>query len=386
MNRHRFGCQVVFLYVFVAICVTRIAAAVRVNTEPIYRPHRLNVCEPNARAFDPKIVCYCDKIAHDEEFRKADCWVYGNELTEDDVAWDGFGRNNDIKELTFIVYTNSHLRFLPQKGMYYLTDLVKFSLSYADVPNIPAYAFSKLDRLEDVQLVSNQISSLDDYAFSKLDQLKALNLSYNQITEIKRHVFYRNFKMELLHLTSNNITSIRERAFGDLNNLVELRLDHNYLRQLKKGMFNGLTNLVQLSVTGNFITAIEEDTFEHVPSLIRLDLDQNSIQVSAVSHARTYISVAVFCYTYTWASFPIPFPVYLNAEHKWRCVQIVGPLEVSELGAERTEVPGPEHVLQPIQVELFEFGQESTGHLGSGQGRLDGGAVLGSEQCSAFVW
>lgn len=242
------------------------------------RPFRLDVCEPNARAYDPKIVCYCTTL-DSGEYKKADCWVYGSELSEDDVAWDGFGRSANIKELSFVVFSNSGLHYLPQKGMYYLTDLTKFSLSYADIPRITSYAFSKLEKLEEISLVNNNISTLEDYAFLKLENLRSLNLSFNQITDIDRHVFYKNYKLELLHMTVNNITTIADKAFADLNHLIELRLDYNMIYRITGGTFAGLSSLILLTMTGNSISSVDEDTLEHVPALEHLDLSQNSLQV-----------------------------------------------------------------------------------------------------------
>lgn len=246
----------------------------------LQRPYRLDVCEPNARAHDPKIVCHCSRLGgEDTEFKKADCWLHGAELREDDVAWDGFGRSTNIKELSFVVFAEDYLRFLPQKGMHYLTDLTKFSLVHADINLINSYAFSKFEKLREISLVNNNISTLEDYAFLKLENLKSLNLSFNQITHIEQHVFYKNYKLELLHMTVNNISTIAERAFADLNNLIELRLDYNMIQRITKKMLEGLTSLLRLTLTGNYINGIDEDTFEHLPALEFLFMAQNSLQV-----------------------------------------------------------------------------------------------------------
>lgn len=247
------------------------------------RPYLKDVCEPNARAYDPKIVCHCQPLFNTDgsasEFKKADCWLHSSELREDDVAWDGFGRSANIKELSFVVFSEDYLRFLPQKGMYYLADLAKFSLVHADIPLINSYAFSKLEKLEEISLVHNNISTLEDYAFLKLEHLRSLNLSSNQITHIDRHVFYKNYKMQVLHINVNNITTIADRAFADLNNLIELRLEFNLIQRITSAMLTGLTSLVRLALSSNYISSIDEDTFEHLPSLEYLDLSENSLQV-----------------------------------------------------------------------------------------------------------
>ena len=258
-----------------------LANCVVMSVSVMQRPYRKDVCEPNARAYDPKIVCHCQQLNQDgdTEFKKADCWLHGSELREDDVAWDGFGRSANIKELSFVVFVEDHLRFLPQKGMYYLPDLTKFSLVHADIPLIQSYAFSKLHRLEEISLINNNISTLEDYAFLKLENLKSLNLSFNQITHVDRHVFYQNFKLELLHLSVNNITTISDKAFADLNNLIDLRLDYNMIQHITSAMLVGLSSLASLRLNGNYISSIDEDTFEHLPALEFLYLSENSLQV-----------------------------------------------------------------------------------------------------------
>lgn len=248
----------------------------------LQRSYRRDVCEPNARAHDPKIVCHCQYLAsegRDSEFKKADCWVHGSDLREDDVAWDGFGRSTNIKELSFVVFTEENLKYLPLKGMHYLTDLTKFSLVYADIPLMNSYAFNKFHKLEELSLINNNISTLEDYAFLKLENLKALNLSFNQITHIDRHVFYQNYRLERLHINVNNITTISDKAFMDLNNLLELRLDYNTIQRITSAMLQGLTSLVKLSLNANYISVIDEDTFEHLPALEYLYFSENSLQV-----------------------------------------------------------------------------------------------------------
>lgn len=247
------------------------------------RPYLKDVCEPNPKAFDPKIVCHCQKMANEDgsvsEFKSADCWLHGSDLREEDEAWDGFGRSANIKELSFVVFAEDNLKFLPQKGMYYLSDMTKFNLVHADIPLISSYAFSKLDKLEEISLIHNNISTIYDYAFLKLDNLRSLNLSFNQLTHIDRHVFYKNYKLEYLHIHVNNITTIADKAFADLNNLIELRLEFNLLQRITSAMLMGLNSLVKLSLSCNYISSIDEDTFENTPALEYLDLVENDLQV-----------------------------------------------------------------------------------------------------------
>lgn len=278
------------------VCVSLIVLIVVLNcavpsVSQMERPYRKDVCELNARAFDPKIVCHCEQLkTHNgriSEYKKADCWLHGSDLREDDVAWDGFGRSTNIQELSFVVFTDDHLRFLPQKGMYYLTDMTKFSLGHADIPLISPYAFSKLHKLEEISLVANNINTIDEYAFHKLESLRSLNLSFNQITYLHRDVFYQNYKLELLHLSVNNITSISDGAFGDLSNLIELRLDFNLIQRITSAMLRGLTSLKKFTMAGNYISLVDEDTLEHMPELEYLDLSQNALQVSGYSLSLT---------------------------------------------------------------------------------------------------
>jgi internalin A len=93
---------------------------------------------------------------------------------------------------------------------------------------------------------------------NKLSNLTELDLSSNQITTIPENIFNKLTKLTDLDLSENQLSTegIPENIFDKLTNLTELSLSNNQIstKDLPENIFNKLTNLEFLYLYGNEIS------------------------------------------------------------------------------------------------------------------------------------
>lgn len=238
-------------------------------------PLFINVCDIVDRR--SKVHCYCDsnkpKLA-----TRADCWIFGDGLTEDDPIWPSFSSQSELEHLMFNVRTDDALTFIPAKAIVRLDRLKHLSIHFGTIKRIQPYAFTNSSTLRQIVLKSNKITNLDKHAFSQMMMLSNLSLDDNQISELKRDVFFNLPNLHILHLSNNNLSLLHEGCLKHLNNLVELKLDNNYISVVTKEMFEGLENLSRLNLRNNKMAMIGNLAFSELWGLKELLLDNNAIE------------------------------------------------------------------------------------------------------------
>ena len=150
----------------------------------------------------------------------------------------------------------------------------------SDFDNI-SYFRNQLD-LESLDLSFNQIKYLDsNLTFKNLISLKALNLSYNKLKSIDSFVFGYLNKLNELNLASNNLSLLKKNCFFNLINLKMLKLSYNQINCLNfiRENENYTKGLTSLQLDYNQIYSIEENTFDSNQNLISLNLNSNPIKI-----------------------------------------------------------------------------------------------------------
>jgi Leucine-rich repeat (LRR) protein len=87
--------------------------------------------------------------------------------------------------------------------------------------------FSGLTQLEEINLNSNQLSSLDEITFYKLVNLKVLKFNNNQITSFDEETFDGLKSLEILDFSNNKVITLPTKIFSGLTNLVSVHLSGN---------------------------------------------------------------------------------------------------------------------------------------------------------------
>ncbi|XP_078664035.1 uncharacterized protein LOC144907102 [Branchiostoma floridae x Branchiostoma belcheri] len=117
-----------------------------------------------------------------------------------------------------------------------------------------------------------------------------LDLWSNNVTTLSQSDFSRYSSLTKLYLNSNQISVINSGAFYNLSRLTELYLYNNQLTSLRSDMFVGLDSLQYLWLDNNNINSISAGALENLRALQNIDLSHNNIStvpVEALSHANT---------------------------------------------------------------------------------------------------
>ncbi|XP_041981330.1 connectin-like [Aricia agestis] len=238
-------------------------------------PLFINVCDIVDRR--SKVHCYCDsnkvKMA-----TRADCWIFGGGLTEDDPIWPSFTSQSELEHLMFNVRTDDALSFIPAKAIVRLDKLKHLSIHFGTIKRIIPYAFTNSSTIKQIILKSNKITNLEKHAFSQMMMLSNLSIEDNQISELRRDVFFNLPNLHVLILSNNNLSLLHEGCFKHLNNLIELKLDYNYITVVTKEMLEGLENLSRLNLRNNKMAMIGNLAFSELWGLKELLLDNNAIE------------------------------------------------------------------------------------------------------------
>lgn len=250
------------------------------HPRPPVRNTVLNLCSKDV---DMKLACHCSM---DEASRRtvveADCLVLHNEFPQSDAAWLSFRQHPNLQHFTLTVHRNGYMSYLPSDVLQIQRELRSVTITYADIREIPPFAFGNLTRLENVTLARSQIEVLDPNAFANLASLVMLNLEENQIVQMDAHAFGHLPELLELVLTKNNISALHEDMFERLGKLQRLRLAENLVTDLTRDVFKGLGNLRLLDMSFNNLRFLRDTVFAELWSMQELDLESNAIEVSRV--------------------------------------------------------------------------------------------------------
>ncbi len=141
--------------------------------------------------------------------------------------------------------------------------------------SLPPEAFRELTNLTGLGLNINKLSSLPSGIFQALTNLKYLALSENKLSLLPSEVFQGLKNLRTLWLNNNQLASLPHRIFQELTNLYVLNLDYNQLSSLSSGIFHELTNLHGLGLSSNQLSSLPVGIFHELTNLLRLSLNNN---------------------------------------------------------------------------------------------------------------
>lgn len=159
-------------------------------------------------------------------------------------------------------------------------DLQKLDLSFNELRTLPENAgFSRLRRLQLLDLRNNNLSDVNSDALTGLVSLRVLNLANNKIENLPQGLFSNSRELREVHLQNNSLYSLAKGLFHRLEQLLVIDLSGNQLtsNHIDEGTFSGLIRLIVLNLSHNALTRIDRLTFKDLFFLQILDLRNNSI-------------------------------------------------------------------------------------------------------------
>ncbi|XP_015189359.1 PREDICTED: protein toll-like [Polistes dominula] len=183
-------------------------------------------------------------------------------------------------------------------------NLKELDLSGIEIKQLPAYLFTKLKRIEILNLERMSMEVFHDPTFERLKTLKYLNLGSNLLTNLQDYLFFGLMKLETIDLSNNTfnefspelfsqnkklkkvllnnnkgeLTTLPDKLFMQLTNLEEVQLRNNGLKSLPVNLFRGSTSLKYIDLSENFLQEIPELIFRDLQNVKKLSIRYNMIE------------------------------------------------------------------------------------------------------------
>jgi len=196
-------------------------------------------------------------------------------------------RPDDLKgliELQELDLSSNSLTTLNGSVFMDLTGLTTLKLDNNDLTQIPRFPMSL--SVTKLTMANNHVGSISMSAMTGMAELTLLDLSSNDIFRIANGSFPRGSKLTHLNLNDNKIVAIDKGSMGNLTLLDTLKVNKNKLSELPVQVFQGMNRLKTLELMRNKIKVIKAMTFNRLESLTTLKLKRN--QISLLNDAAFY--------------------------------------------------------------------------------------------------
>ncbi|XP_046914205.2 slit guidance ligand [Dermatophagoides farinae] len=129
--------------------------------------------------------------------------------------------------------------------------------------------FQRLPYLKVLQIMDNQVQTLEPGVFDDLKSLERLWLSRNHLRYIPDNVFIKNFGLHLIDLSHNRLMGLTSNVFYGLKSLKSLHLDNNRLSCIEDGTFSKVKELEFLTLNKNNLTTLAYSVFDGLATKLK---------------------------------------------------------------------------------------------------------------------
>ena len=190
-----------------------------------------------------------------------------------------------LPSLLSLEMPGNSLRSIPPNELCYLNRLRNLDLSGNDVSSLEDIGVTSPDCLPDLErlvLSGNSVSRLGSSLFGLLPGLKHLDLSSNSIEAVVQEFEAsdsRPCQLRMLDLSDNSITGLPATFFRECaNTLTTVKLTNNSITDLHQFLLKGLKSLQTLDLAGNDLATFGGQLTRDLVSVKTLDLARNQLR------------------------------------------------------------------------------------------------------------
>ncbi|KRX80420.1 Insulin-like growth factor-binding protein complex acid labile subunit [Trichinella sp. T6] len=185
-----------------------------------------------------------------------------------------------LETLISLDLSDNELESVPTNALAKLRQLRRLRLSNNRIVQLPMdtfVGFLSRNRIHSLNLAGNSMTNFAALATAALDQLEQLSLENNNLTEIPYQCLSRHrATLNNLNLASNQISSLKPYSF-DLPQLRSLSLENNPIDKLGAHGFTGLPHLLHLYISGTRLHSFEAEAFCPIYDLNYLSIGATAI-------------------------------------------------------------------------------------------------------------
>ena len=222
---------------------------------------------------------------------------------------------NGLSNLVYLNFSNNHIACMDDLVFSTTRRLVTIDLHNNYLEQI-GRQFLPTNEVEFLDLSFNRILHVDNFGFQRLERLKELRLQGNQLTSILYAQLANTLSLETLNLSINNIHNIEYGIFKGHSKLVLLDIRQNEL-SVYENMFLGLVNLKYMYVDSFTICCARPDSVKpkHCYS------PQDQISSCEFLIKEIFLSVGIWFLTIFAIAGNIFVLVYRLREEQWRTIR-----------------------------------------------------------------
>ncbi|XP_076101991.1 slit homolog 2 protein-like isoform X2 [Mytilus galloprovincialis] len=158
---------------------------------------------------------------------------------------------NIPKDTQKLELQGNNLTIMRKNDLQGLRQLKVLQLLENQIQTIERGAFRDLVLMERLRIDRNKLDNIPDELFSEMPNLERLDLSYNKLQSINRKSLQGSLSLRNLQLDHNQIICISEESLRPLKKMEILTLNNNNLTTLPRGLFDHMTNLRILRLINN---------------------------------------------------------------------------------------------------------------------------------------
>ena len=204
-------------------------------------------------------------------------WYKSCRIEDQEIDGETFSVVGDPNEKipVFDIRHSKGVKFLPENIAESFPGLIVYKVWNCSIKIVNLKHFRDLYKLECLDLVSNEIESIDGDSFEDLTKLAHFNISYNKIKTIDPNWFQSLKMLEELGIGHNQIQFLDEKIFDNLQNIKEIALSHNKISTIPANLFKNNLYLEQIWLNENKIKKISSTMFDHLNDLTHVGLQNN---------------------------------------------------------------------------------------------------------------
>ena len=236
---------------------------------------------------DPGYFLNGDPNAH---FAFYDCNLNENtKISSLDAKFDG-EKNENVTDIAGNDIKG--LEYFPIDIVDSFPNVKSINVFRTSLKEISSKNFHGLNKVESLNLIANQISSIDENAFDDFAVIYRIQLNRNKLTSIPAKLFSKLSTLDTLHLEDNEITALDGDIFKNNHKLAILHLSSNKLTSFVPGTFDSLVKMRQIGFYNNQITSVDSKLFKNCISLVDLSAIENNITEIPINFLATLTSLS----------------------------------------------------------------------------------------------
>lgn len=173
----------------------------------------------------------------------------------------------DLQTTDFTISTlrisDTKVLFMPVKLNETFKSLKSLKIVNSSLTEVKRFDFEGLEGIDELDLRSNQLTTLQSDTFELLYNLNYLILDDNGIKSLPSTIFSKNVKLTEISLRSNKLLMFHDQTFVNLVRLELLYLSDNIIEDLRAGTFDNCKELHKIDISNNNLKYVPYKIFKY---------------------------------------------------------------------------------------------------------------------------